>query len=137
MATYDLRKAINISAISVPEGEDEFQHTGVTTQSCISAPCPRVLESPKHFECGYLSTHRLRGNSNHGWVEVVYGEVMHIHGNDTFLTAEEKMDTPKIRSPARLWYYDYTSVTEFFEMQIRGGKAATHQRLEGKSSLKT
>ncbi|MEK9978782.1 MAG: flavin reductase family protein, partial [Paracoccaceae bacterium] len=127
----------NISAMEVPEGEDEFQHAGVTAQSCISAPGPRVLESPAHFECRYLSTHRLRGNSNHGWVEVVYGEVMHIHVNDAFLTAEGKMDIPKIRPLARLGYYDYTSVTEVFEMQIPGGKEATHQGLEGKSSLKT
>jgi len=137
MATYDLREAVNISAMEVPEGEDEFQHAGVTAQSCISAPGPRVLESPAHFECRYLSTHRLRGNSNHGWVEVVYGEVMHIHVNDGFLTAEGKMDIPKIRPLARLGYYDYTSVTEVFEMQIPGGKEATHQGLEGKPSLKT
>ena len=30
MATYDLREAVNISAMEVPEGEDEFQHAGVT-----------------------------------------------------------------------------------------------------------
>ena len=52
-------------------------------------------------------------------------------------TAEGKMDIPKIRPLARLGYYDYTSVKEVFEMQIPGGKEATHQGLEGKSSLKT
>jgi flavin reductase (DIM6/NTAB) family NADH-FMN oxidoreductase RutF len=78
MATYDLREAVNISAMELPTGENEFLRAGVTAQPCIDAPGPRVAESPAHFECRYLSTHRLRGNSNHGWVEVVYGEVMHI-----------------------------------------------------------
>ena len=137
MATYDLLEAVYISVMELPEGKDEFQNAGVTTKSCISAPGPRVLESPAHFECRYLSTHRLRGNSKHDWVEVVYGEVMHIHVNDAFLTAEGKMDIPKIRPLTRLGYYDYTSVTEVFEMQIPSGKEANHQSLEGKLSLKT
>ena len=137
MEIYDLREVVNISAMEDHEGEDEFQHAGVTAQSCISAPSQRVLESPAHFECRYLSTHRLRGNSNHGWVEVVYGEVMHIHVNDALLTAEGKMDLPKIDPLALLGYYDYTSVTEVFEMQIPSGKETTHQSLEGKSSIKT
>ena len=137
MATYDLLEAVYISVMELPEGKDEFQNAGVTTKSCISAPGPLVLESTAHFECGYLSTHQPRGNSNHGWVEVVYGEVMHIHLNDAFLTAKGKMDIPKIRPLARLRYYDYTSVTEDFEMQIPSGKEANHQSLEGKLSLKT
>ena len=62
-----------------PEGVDEFDKAGLTRTPCVDAPGPRVAESPAHFECKYLSTHRLRGNSGHGWVDVVYGEVMRIH----------------------------------------------------------
>ena len=102
MATCDLRYAVNISALKVPQVEDEFQHAGLTAQSCISAPCPRVMESPAHFESRYLSTHHLLGNSNDGWVEVVYGEVMYIHVNDDMITTEGKMDIPKIRPLAHL-----------------------------------
>ena len=137
MATYDLLEAVYISVMELPEGKDEFQNAGVTTKSCISVPGPLVLESTAHFEFGYLFTHQPRGNSNHGWVEVVYGEVMHIHVNDALLTAEGKMDLPKIGPLALLGYYDYTSVTEVFEMQIPSGKETTHQGLEGKSSIKT
>ena len=98
MATYKLHDAVNISAMEVPEGEDEFYNAGVPAQSCISTPSHKVMESPAHFEYRYLSTHLLRGNSNHGWVEVVYGKVMHIHVNDDVITPEVKMDIPKIRS---------------------------------------
>ena len=87
-ATFDLREAVNISAMELPTGENEFLRAGVTAQPCIDAPGPRVAESTAHFECRYLSTHRLRGNSNHGWVEVVYGEVMHIHVCDVVITPE-------------------------------------------------
>lgn len=135
MATYDLREAVNISAMELPEGEDEFARAGVTPIPCIDAPGPRVAESPAHFECRYLSTHRLRGNSNHGWVEVVYGEVMRIHVSDDVITKEGKLDIPRIRPLARLGYYDYTSVTEVFEMRVPEAHGMLNAGLEGKSSL--
>ncbi len=132
MATYDLREAVNISAMELPPDIDEFMHAGVTPIACIDAPCPRVKESPAHFECRYLSTHRLRGNSAHGWVEVVYGEVVRIHVDDDALTADGKLNIPQIKPLARLGYHDYTVVTEVFEMRIPGASDAAAAGLEGK-----
>ena len=133
MATYDLREAVNISAMELPAEVDEFDRAGVTRAACIDAPGPRVAESPAHFECRYLSTHRLRGQSAHGWVDVVYGEVMRIHVNDDVVTPEGKLDIPRIRPLARLGYYDYTSVTETFEMRIPEAHAMMSAGLEGKA----
>lgn len=132
MATYDLREAVNLSAMEVGAEVDEFVHAGVTAAPCIDAPGPRVAESPAQFECKYLSTHRLRGSSNHGWVDVVYGEVARIHVKDDVITTDGKLDIPNIRPLARLGYYDYTSVTETFEMKIPGTNTMTNAGLEGK-----
>ena len=134
MATYDLRDAVNLSAVEWPADEDEFARAGVTPVAAIDAPCPRVKESPAHFECRYLSTHRLRGHSNHGWVDVVYGEVERIHVADEVIMADGKMDIVKIRPLARLGYYDYTSVTDVFEMRIPGASGAASAGLEGKAT---
>ncbi|WP_420564221.1 flavin reductase family protein [Thalassobaculum sp.] len=134
MATYDLREAVNITSMELPSDVDEFERAGVTKAPCIDAPGPRVAESPAHFECRYLSTHRLQGRSNHGWVDVVYGEVMRIHVDDAVVTPEGKLDIPRIRPLARLGYYDYTSVTEVFEMRIPGASGAAAAGLEGRSS---
>lgn len=133
MATYDLREAVNISSMEWPEGVDEFEKAGVTKATCIDAPGPRVAESPAHFECKYLSTHRLKGNSNHGWVDVVYGEVIRIHVKDEVIKPDGKIDIPAIRPLARLGYYEYTSVTESFEMRIPGATGAAANGLEGKA----
>lgn len=132
MATYDLREAVNLSAMEVDADVDEFVHAGVTAVPCLDAPGPRVAESPAQFECKYLSTHRLRGSSNHGWVDVVYGEVVRIHVKDEVITPEGKLDIPSIQPLARLGYYDYTSVTETFEMKIPGTNGMTNVGLEGK-----
>ena len=133
MATYDLREAVNISAMEWPEGVDEFEKAGVTKAACLDAPGPRVAESPAHFECKYLSTTRLKGNSLHGWVDVVFGEVTRIHVKDEVIRPDGKLDIPLIRPLARLGYYDYTSVTETFEMRIPGASDAAAAGLEGKA----
>lgn len=133
MATWDLREAVNVSAAEWPEGDDEFARAGVTKEACVEAPGPRVAESPAHFECRYLSTHRLRGNSAHGWVEVVYGEVVRIHVRDAVLTAGGKLDYARIKPLARMGYYDYAAVSETFEMRVPGHSAAAAAGLEGKA----
>jgi flavin reductase (DIM6/NTAB) family NADH-FMN oxidoreductase RutF len=135
MATYALREAVNVSAMELPADVDEFERAGVTPISCIDAPGPRVAESPAHFECRYLSTHRLRGNSGHGWVDVVYGEVVRIHVDDAVVRADGKLDIARIRPLARLGYYDYTSVTEVFEMHIPDAPDRQQAGLEGRASL--
>lgn len=134
MATYALREAVNISAHEYPPEIDEFDEAGVTKAECIDAPGPRVAESPCHFECKYLSTHRLEGNSNAGWVDVVYGRVERIHVKEEFVGEDGKLNIPAIEPIARLGYYDYTVVRETFEMRIPNASGAALDGLEGKSS---
>ena len=132
MCTYDLREAMNQTAVEWPDGVDEFDKAGVTKAACIDAPGPRVAESPAHFECRYLSTTRLKGNSAHGWVDVVFGEVVRIHVNDAVVTAEGKLDYAAIRPLARVGYHDYTSFSETFTMPIPGASGAAAAGLEGR-----
>lgn len=132
MATWDLREAVNISAMELPKGEDEFLKAGVTKAPCIDAPGPRVAESPCHFEVKWLTTTRFPGGKA-GPVDVVFGEVKRIHVRDDVVTSEGKLDIPKIRPIARMGYYDYTVVTETFEMRIPGASAAVADGLEGRS----
>ncbi|MEM0943115.1 MAG: flavin reductase family protein [Pseudomonadota bacterium] len=133
MATWDLREAVNISAMELGPEEDEFARAGVSKARAHEAPCPMVAESPCHFECRHLATHRLPGNSPVGWVEVVYGRVEHIHVADRVIGADGKLDIPAIKPIARMGYYDYCVVTETFEMRIPGASEAAAAGLEGKA----
>lgn len=132
MATYALREAVNISAMELPSGEDEFAAAGVTKAASIDAPGPRVAESPCHFECSYVATHRLPGGDA-GHVDVVYGRVERIHIDEAFVTPEGKLDIPKIEPIARMGYYDYAVIRETFEMRIPGASAAAANGLEGRA----
>lgn len=133
MATWELRDAVNRSAQAFPPEIDEFVHAGVTAEPCIDAPGPRVAESPCHFECKYLSTQRLPGNTAVGNVDVVFAEVVRIHVKDDVVTPEGKIDIPKIKPIARLGYYDYCVVDSVFEMRIPGDANAA-DGLEGKGN---
>ena len=133
MATYALREAVNLSAVDHPYGVDEFVHAGVTKAACVIAPGPRVAESPCHFECRTISTHRLRGNSTVGTVDVVYGEVVQIHIREDVVGADGRLDIGKIEPIARMGYYDYAVIRETFEMRIPGVSEAVLAGLEGRA----
>jgi flavin reductase (DIM6/NTAB) family NADH-FMN oxidoreductase RutF len=132
MATYDLREAVNKSAQPVPYGVDEFELAGVTKAACIEAPGFRVAESPCHFECRYLNTLRFPGRTKVSDADVVFGQVVRIHVNDDFVLPTGKLDILRIKPLARLGYYDYTTVTEMFEMRIPGASDEEMAGLEGK-----
>jgi len=133
MATYDLRDAVNHSAMALPAEIDEFDRAGITKADCIDAPGKRVAESPCHFECKYLSTHRLSGNSAVGWVDVVYGQVKRIHVSDDVILPSGKLDISKIKPIARMGYYDYAVIENTFEMRIPNASNAAEDGMEGKA----
>jgi flavin reductase (DIM6/NTAB) family NADH-FMN oxidoreductase RutF len=133
MATFDLREAVNQTAVDYPHGIDEFAKAGLTRATCIEAPGPRVAESPCHFECRYLSTHRLRGATAVGTVDVVFGEVVRIHVRDDVVLPSGKLDIGKIAPLARMGYYDYAVVRETFEMRIPNVGSGVMDGLEGRT----
>ena len=132
MATWALREAVNISAMALPPEEDEFIRAGVGKAASVHCAAPRVAESPAHFECRYLSTHTLKGDSPVGTVDVVFGKVERIHVDDAFIGVDGKLDIARIEPIARMGYYDYTVVREVFEMRIPGAGAEALAGLEGK-----
>ena len=133
MATWELREAVNLSAMALGPEVDEFERAGVTKVPCIDAPGPRVAESPCHFECRYLQTVRLPGGSDVGTVDLVIGRVHRIHIRDDVVGPDGKLDIAKIQPIARMGYYDYTVVRDTFEMRIPAATDAEAAGLEGKT----
>lgn len=134
MATWDLREAVNISAMALPPEESEFEKAGLRKTYADLSATPMVADSPAHFECKFMSTHRIPGNSNVGTIDVVYASVERIHVNDDYLTPEGKLDYGKIQPIARMGYYDYTVVRDTFEMRIPEASGIAADGLEGTPS---
>ncbi len=116
MATYDLREAVNLSSEELPPDVDEFLRAGVTKAPSTRVRPPRVAESPIQFECAYLNTVRIPGNGVMGTVDVVFGRVLAVHIADWAMTADGRIDIPRLRPLARLGYHDYTTVDHVFTM---------------------
>lgn len=133
MATYDLREEVNKSAMALPANESEWDNLNVTKEYADNYPIPMVAESPIKFECRYISTQRLVGNSNVGTVDIVFAQVETIHINDDVITVDGKLDVPRIKPIARMGYFDYTVVTDTFEMRVPGSDADAQAGLEGTS----
>ena len=51
MPTYNLRDKMNATSASLPRGDNEFLHAGLTMAPCNFVKPPRVAESPAVFEC--------------------------------------------------------------------------------------
>lgn len=132
MVTWDLREAMNTTSMAVPYGESEIKLAGLRTVKADLSDVPMVADSPCHFECRYISTHRLKGNSNVGTVDVVFAEVVKIHIKDEYIDEFGKLDIKKARPIARLGYYDYTVVDETFEMRIPMASVEEAAGLEGR-----
>ncbi|CAG7962939.1 unnamed protein product [Penicillium nalgiovense] len=130
LATWDLREAVNISAEQVPYGVDEFERAKVTKEPATLMDVPMVRESPVKFECEYHSTVRLPGNPPMGTVDVVIGRVIAVHIKDEVLT-DGILDIKKTKPIARCGYYQYTVVTETFDMVIPGMSEDVLYGLEG------
>ncbi|WP_050521838.1 flavin reductase family protein [Pseudorhodobacter wandonensis] len=135
MATWDLREQVNLSAMALPPGESEFDHLNITRDYADNAPIPMVRESPVKFECRYLSTHRIRGNSPVGTIDIVFARVEKIHIDDRVILPDGRLDIPAIRPIARLGYFDYTVIDNVFEMRVPGSDGDAQAGLEGRSGI--
>lgn len=131
MATWDLREAVNTSAMVLPSEESEFDRLDVTRSYADLSNTPMVAESPFHYECKYLTTHRLPGKSNVGTIDVVYATVERIHLDERFLTDTGRVDIEAVKPIARMGYFDYTVVTDTFEMRVPGADADAQAGLGG------
>jgi flavin reductase (DIM6/NTAB) family NADH-FMN oxidoreductase RutF len=133
LATYDLREAVNISAMALAPDESEFDRIDVTRVYAENGGVPMVKESPCKFECRYLSTHTQKGNSSMGTVDVVFAQVELIHIDDQFIQSDGRLDIAALQPIARLGYFDYTVVRETFEMRVPGSDKDARAGLEGRA----
>ena len=64
---------------------------------------------------------------------MVFAHVDTIHIDDDVITADGRLDIPRIQPIARLGYFDYTVVRETFEMRVPGADGDAQAGLEGRA----
>lgn len=131
MVTYALKDAMNLTAEQMPPETDEFEAAKIEKAASTLVKPYRVAASPVHLECRYHQTVRLPGNGIMGTVDVVFGRVVGIHVDDSFIRPDGKLDIVKMQPLARLGYYDYTTVESVFDLVIPGLDDDVRAGMEG------
>jgi flavin reductase (DIM6/NTAB) family NADH-FMN oxidoreductase RutF len=119
MATWAQKDQVNQTARIVDRGVDEMKAAGLEPLPSRLVRPPRVKGSPVHFECRLHQIVTLPGRKATSEHHVVIGQVVAVHIDDAALTADGRVDTPKIRPIARLGYKDYVAVERTFQMEKR------------------
>ncbi|HKI16325.1 MAG TPA: flavin reductase family protein [Isosphaeraceae bacterium] len=114
-ATEDLARQVNQTSKELPYGQSEAEYSGLTLQPSIKVRPPRVAESPVHLEC------RVRQFVSIGdgpiAANLVIGEVLLIHVDESVLDPAGRVDPRKLRTVARLGGDFYCRSTDLFEME--------------------
>ena len=116
MATWAQKDQMNETAWIIERGVDEMVAAGLEPLPSRLVRAPRVKGSPVHFECRLHQIVTLPGRRPSSEHHVVIGQVVAVHIDDAALTADGRIDIPKIRPIARLGYKDYVCVEEIFQM---------------------
>ena len=79
-----MAEKMNLCAASLPYGESELQHAGLTAAPSSLVKPPRIAESPVNLECREWGTLRIGEN------RVVIGLIKRLHLRDELFDAEKK-----------------------------------------------
>jgi flavin reductase (DIM6/NTAB) family NADH-FMN oxidoreductase RutF len=107
-----IAEKMNLCAASLPFGENELTHAGLTSAPSSIVKPPRIVEAPASLECVEWGTLQIGGN------RMVIGLIKRLHVRDELFDVEKKrVHTDKLLTIGRMasphWY---CKTSERFEM---------------------
>ncbi len=110
-----LAEKVNQSSKEIPTGQSEVELTGLHTTPSQFVKPPRITESPAALECKVMQIIPV-GNSAIS-ANLVIGEVVAIHVDDSVLDENKRVDPRKIQTIARLGAEFYCHTSDLFELK--------------------
>ena len=114
-AVEDLAEPMNATSKELPPGQSEAEYAGLALQPSTKVRPPRVAVSPVHMECRVRQIVPIGDGPIAG--NLVIGEVLLIHIDDSVLDSSGHVDPRKLRTVARLGGDYYCRSTDLFEMK--------------------
>ncbi len=105
IVTYDMVQQTSLASSEYPKGVDEFIKAGFTSEPATVIRPPLIKEAKAKLECKVIEVKSLGEGGGAG--QLVICEVLNLHIDDSFITADGKLDQTKIELVARLggdWY---------------------------------
>lgn len=106
LVTEDLVEQMDRTSESVPSDVCEFDLAGLEKVDSVTVDPYRVAAARAHLECTHYDTLQVGNHS------VVFGEITHIHVDDSLLT-DGKIDVEKIDAVGRLTGSFYAKLERF------------------------
>ena len=108
-----LAQAMNMTAATLPYGEDELKHAGLATAASSVVKPPRIADSPASLECVEWGTLQVGGN------RLVIGLIKRVHVRDELFDAERlRIVTERFHPLGRMASPDwYCRTDDRFEMR--------------------
>ncbi len=116
IATWDLRKQVNITSAEFDRGISEVAMAGLTTLPSKLVKPPRIKDAPIHLECVHYQSVQMPVIDDKHTNRLVIARVVGIHIDDAIIT-DERIDVTKFKPIARLGYMEYSCVEEKFVME--------------------
>ena len=114
-AVEDLAEPMNATAKELPSGQSEAEYAGLALEPSTKVRPPRVAASPVHLECQVRQIVPIGDGPIAA--NLVIGEVLLIHIDDSVLDPSGQVDPRKLRTIARLGGDYYCRSTDLFEMK--------------------
>ncbi len=114
-AVEELAEPMNATAKELAYGQSEADYAGLALEPATKVRPPRVAASPVHMECRVRQIVPI-GNGPIS-ANLVIGEVLLIHIDDSVLDPSGHVDPRKLRTVARLGGDYYCRSTDLFEMK--------------------
>ena len=109
---------MNASAAELPPEESEFDACGLSSLAGTKVSVPRVAESPVHFEC--TKRQILNIGEGPGGANIVIGNVVHVHIDDSVLGAKDLVDPDLLDAVGRMGGLTYCRTNERFDLERPG-----------------
>ncbi|RAH36474.1 flavin reductase family protein [Halomonas sp. SL1] len=109
-----LAEALNATSASLPRGEDEFDHAGLTKAPMGELRVPRIAESPIAFGCRLREVIRFGDSPLAG--NLVLAEVVAVHAAPEVWDGRH-VDIETLRPVGRMAGSDYSRTTDLFALE--------------------
>ncbi len=113
-AVESVAEQMNATAKELPRGQSEAEFAGLTLVPSTKVRPPRVAESPVHLECRLCQIMSIGDGPIAA--NLVIGEVLLMHIDDSVLDDHGAVDPRKLRPIARLGGEFYCRASDLFQM---------------------
>jgi flavin reductase (DIM6/NTAB) family NADH-FMN oxidoreductase RutF len=114
-AVEPLAEKVNLTSAELPPDESEVKLAGLTTVPSVKVKPPRLAEAPVALECAVRKILSFGGGSIAP--NLVIGEVVLMHINDSVLDNAGGVDPRKLQTVARLGASYWCRTTDLFEQK--------------------